>query len=93
MDSLIAVDLILTVHLGNIFVKSIVTDCKCLLEQFEGVSIKHVYRKANVCVDLLAKAGYNQLVEFMLFCIPPAHVLEALCFDLSIETRTRVICC
>jgi ribonuclease HI len=93
MDSLVAVDLILAVHPANVFLRSIVADCRCLLEQFEGVSIKHVYREANVCADLLAKAGCDQLVEFMLFCTPPAHVLEALRFDLSVDTRTRVIRC
>ena len=93
MDSLVTVDLILDVHPANVFLRSIVADCKCLLEQFEGVSIKHVYREANVCADLLAKAGCNQLVEFMLFCTPPAHVLEALRFDLSVATHTRVIRC
>uniref|UniRef100_A0A2N9GX50 CCHC-type domain-containing protein n=1 Tax=Fagus sylvatica TaxID=28930 RepID=A0A2N9GX50_FAGSY len=57
MDSLLAVDLILAVHPANAFLRSIVYDCRCLLEKFEGVSIKHIYREANVCADLLAKAG------------------------------------
>jgi ribonuclease HI len=93
MDSLLAVDLILAVHPANAFLRSIVYDCRCLLEKFEGVSIKHIYREANVCADLLAKAGCDQLDEFILFCTPPAHVLEALRFDLSVETRTRVFRC
>ena len=93
MDSLVTVDLILTVHPANVFLRSIVSDCRCLLKKFEGVSIKHIYREANGCTDLLAKVGCDQLVEFILFCTPPAHVFEALRFDLSVDTCTRVICC
>jgi ribonuclease HI len=93
MDSLLAVDLILAVHPANAFLRSIVYDCRCLLEKFEGVSIKHIYREANVCADLLAKTSCDQLDEFILFCTPPAHVLEALRFDLFVETHTRVFRC
>jgi hypothetical protein len=91
MDSLVAIDLILAIHPANVFLRPIVSDCRYLLEKFEGVSIKHIYREANMCADLLAKAGCDQLVNFVLFCTPPAHVLEVLRFDLSIDTRTRVI--
>uniref|UniRef100_A0A2N9IUL5 RNase H type-1 domain-containing protein n=1 Tax=Fagus sylvatica TaxID=28930 RepID=A0A2N9IUL5_FAGSY len=91
MDSLLAVDLILATQPANAFLRSIVSDCRCLLQKFEGVSIKHIYREANMCADLLAKAGCDQLEDFVLFCTPPAHVLEVLHFDLSVDTRTRVI--
>jgi ribonuclease HI len=57
MDSLVAVNLILATHLANAFLRSIVFYCRCLLQKFEGVSIKHIYREANMCADLLAKAG------------------------------------
>ena len=57
MDSLVAVDLILAIHPANVFFRSIISDCRYLLEKFESVSIKHIYREANMCVDLLAKAG------------------------------------
>ena len=40
----------------NVFLSSIVDDCKCLQEKFEHVSIKHIYKEANACVDLLTKA-------------------------------------
>jgi ribonuclease HI len=57
MDSLVAIDLILAIHPANVFLRPIVSDCRYLLEKFEGVSIKHIYREANMCADLLAKAG------------------------------------
>ena len=44
-----------------------------------------------MCADLLAKAGCNQLVDFVLFCTPPAHVLEVLRFDLFVDTCSRVV--
>ena len=85
-------DLILAIHPTNVFLRPIVSDCRYLLEKFEGVSMKHIYREANMCTDLLAKASCDQLVDFVLFRKPPAHVLEVLRFDLSVDTRTRVIC-
>jgi hypothetical protein len=91
MDSLIAVDLILAIHPANVFLRSIVSDCRYLLEKFEGVSLSiSMGKPINMCADLLAKAGCDQLVDFVLFCTPPAHVLEALRFDLSVDTRTHV---
>ena len=91
MDSLVAVNLILATHPANAFLRSIVSYYRCLLQKFEGVSIKHIYKEANMCADLLAKAGCDQLEDFVLFCTPPAHVLEVLRFDLSVDTCTCVI--
>ena len=41
----------------NAFLSTIVTDCRSLMERFESCSLKHIFREANGCVDLLAKAG------------------------------------
>ena len=65
----------------NVFLSSIVDDCKCLQEKFEHVSIKHIYKEANACVDLLTKADCAQLSDFISFCTPQAHVLDALSFE------------
>ena len=57
MDSLVAVDLINSFTTSNAFLSTVVDDCRYLLERFELKSLKHIFRKANCCVDLLAKAG------------------------------------
>lgn len=33
----------------------ILLDCRSLMEAFEVVLIKHIYREANQCADVLAK--------------------------------------
>jgi hypothetical protein len=68
-----------------------VDDCRYLLERFELKSLKHIFREANNCADLLAKAGCVQQSDFVYFPNAPAHVLEALAFDVSNATRTRLI--
>ena len=67
---------------ANIFLSSIVCDCKSLMDTFEQFSIKHIFREVNSCVDLFAKAGCAQLVDFVLLITPPVHVLEVLDFDI-----------
>lgn len=32
---------------------NILLDCRSLIEEFEAVSIKHIYRESNHCVDAL----------------------------------------
>ena len=67
MDSLVAVELINSITTPNVFLSSIVTDCRYLMESFEHSSLKHIYRKANGCADLLAKAGCDQFSGFYFF--------------------------
>jgi ribonuclease HI len=57
MDSLVAVDLIKSSTTSNAFFSTVVDDCRYLLERFEQKSLKHIFREANSCADLLAKAG------------------------------------
>ena len=57
MDSLVAVDLINSSITSNAFLSTIVADCRYLIERFEFWSLKHTFREANGCADLLAKSG------------------------------------
>jgi hypothetical protein len=68
-----------------------VIDCRYLIERFEHYSLKHIFREANGCVDLLAKVGCDQLLDFISFPNALAHVLEALAFDVLNATRFRLI--
>jgi ribonuclease HI len=91
MDSLIAVELVNSITTPNAFLSTIVTDCRSLMERFERCSLKHIFREANGCADLLAKSGCDQRPDFIAFPNAPAYVLEALSFDVSSATRFRLI--
>jgi ribonuclease HI len=92
IDSLVAVELVNSITSPNVFLSAIVTDCKSLMESFELCSLKHIFREANGCADLLAKTGCVQSSDFLAFSNAPAHVLEALAFDVSNATRFCLIC-
>ena len=70
MDSLVAIDLILDNKSTNVFLSSMVHDCRSLMDKFVRFSLRHVYREANGCADLLAKSGCDQIVEFSFFQHP-----------------------
>jgi ribonuclease HI len=91
MDSLVAVDFVNSIFTLNVFLSTIVADCRSLTERFDLCSLRHIYREANGCTDLLAKAGCDQTLDFISFSIAPAYVLEALAFDVSNVTRFRLI--
>ena len=93
MDSLVAVNLVSSLSTINVFLSSLVNDCRLLLEKFHQVSIKHIYREANKCADILAKDGCSMLgdLDFSLFSSPPAHVLGVLDFDLSNNVCNRLV--
>jgi ribonuclease HI len=57
MHSLVAVELVNSITSPNAFLSTIVTDCRSLMERFETCSLKHIFREANGCADLLARAG------------------------------------
>uniref|UniRef100_A0A2N9FT32 CCHC-type domain-containing protein n=1 Tax=Fagus sylvatica TaxID=28930 RepID=A0A2N9FT32_FAGSY len=91
MDSAVAVKLLHSTNSSNAFLSSIVNDCRYLLERFEAYTLKHIYREANGCADTLAKAGCVQHSDFLLYTSAPAHVLEALDFDISVATCSRLV--
>ena len=91
MDSLVAVELVNSITTPNAFLSTIVTDCRFLMERFERCSLKHIFREANGCADLLAKSGCAQSLYFISFPNAPVYVLEALAFDVSNATRFRLI--
>uniref|UniRef100_A0A2N9HP80 Reverse transcriptase domain-containing protein n=1 Tax=Fagus sylvatica TaxID=28930 RepID=A0A2N9HP80_FAGSY len=92
MDSLVADEFLNFKTTPNVFLSAIVDDCRCLLEKFDRFTLHHIFREANGCADALAKAGCAQSVDFISFPSAPAHVLEALAFDSSCATRTRLVC-
>jgi ribonuclease HI len=91
MDSLVAVQCVNSLSTPNAFLSTIVIDCRSLMERIENCSLKHIFREANGCADLLAKAGCDQYQDFISFPNAPAYVLEALAFDVLNSTRFRLI--
>ena len=91
MNSLVAIDFFNSISTPNVFLSSIVVDCRSLIERFNLCSLRHIYREANGCADLLAKAGCDQSLDFISFFIAPVHVLEALAFDVSNATHFHLI--
>jgi hypothetical protein len=64
----------------------------CVLERFSQFKLRHIYREANTCANLLAKAGCVHDIDFVVF-ITPQHVLEAWKFDIRDSSHTRFISC
>ena len=91
MDSLVAVDLVSSNKATNVFLSPVVDDCRFLLNRFEQVSVIHIYREANSCADALAKAGGDQVLDFITFNAPPLFVMEAFTFDCSNNLCTRLV--
>ena len=89
MNSLVV--LVKSISTPNAFMSTIVTNCKSLIERFEICSLKHIFREANACADLLAKASCDQTPDFISFPNAPTYVLEVLAFDVSNVTRFRLI--
>ncbi len=82
--------LLMPLNTTNIFLNSIVGDCRCLLESFEVFTLN---KEANGCVDVLAKAGCTKQVDFISFTIAPRHVLEALAFNCSATSCIQLVNC
>jgi hypothetical protein len=91
IDFLVVVELVNSIITPNAFLSTIVTDCRSLIERFESCSLKHIFRKANGCAELLAKTGCNQRPDFISFSNAPAYVLEVLVFDVLSATRFCLI--
>ena len=67
------------------------------MTRFQQVQLKHCYRQANQCVDLMAKLGADQELEYILFSSPLVDLAKALeddcngfffnrlCIDLDVD--------
>ncbi len=65
MDSLVAVELVTSLSPANAFLSSLVNDYRFLLEKFDRVSIKHIFRE-SVLTSLLKMAALCLLI-FLFF--------------------------
>ncbi|GFY81989.1 hypothetical protein Acr_02g0002290 [Actinidia rufa] len=56
-DSKLAVQLIAGSIFSGEHVNSLVNDCRRLMEEIGSTTLRHVYREANACADILANLG------------------------------------
>lgn len=70
-------DVVLNSDYVNIVVSPLLDDCKQLLSCFQQVQIRHCYRQANCCADVMARMGSDQPVDYIVFRSPHEGVLEA----------------
>ena len=59
-----------------------IDDCRKLLSQLPQVKVLHCYWEANFCADALAKMGISQEQDFILYPLPPTHVMPLLDKDI-----------
>ncbi|XP_030939536.1 uncharacterized protein LOC115964342 [Quercus lobata] len=78
LDAKAVVDVLRNYNYDNTIISPIMDDCRKLLSCFQQIQIKHCYRQANRCADLLAKMGVEQEIDFLIFLNPPVDVLQIL---------------
>ena len=66
----------------NIFVSSLMDDCRLLITQIPQICFRHCYREANRCADALARMGGSQVSDFVNFVCPPEDLVQLLDSDL-----------
>lgn len=75
------VNLLKNLKATNNVISPLVDDCRYLISQLPRVHVKHRFREANRCVDVLARLGFNQVVDFYVFSNPPVDILDFLMPD------------
>ena len=78
LDAQTVVDVLRNYSYDNRIISPIMDDCRQLVLCFQQIQIKHCYRQANRCADLLAKMGVEQEIEFLNLLSPPVDILPIL---------------
>lgn len=82
LDAKAIVDAITNLNYINVFVSSIMDDCRLLVSRIPQVCFRHCYREANRCADALARMGGSQASDFVLLTGLPMDLVHLLDFDL-----------
>ena len=72
------VDVIKNSAYVNQIISPILDDCRQLMTGFQQVQLKHCYFEANRCMDMMARIGADQELEYVLFSSPPVDLAKAL---------------
>jgi len=60
------VDAMCNPNYSNLFLSSLMDDCKCLASQIPRIRFRHCFCEANKCADVLACMGGCQAVDFVI---------------------------
>ena len=94
IDAKVIVDVMKNSAYVNQIISPILDDCRQLMTGFQQVQLKHCYRQANRCADLMARLGANQEQDYMLFSSPPvdlAKTLEDDCLGVAFNRSCTVL--
>ena len=78
LDAKTVVDVLRNYSYDNRIISPTMDDCRQLVLCFQQIQIKHCYRQANRCADMLAKMGVEQEIELLNLLSPPMDILQIL---------------
>ena len=78
IDAKVVVDGFQNSNYVNHIISPILDDCRQLMTRFQQVQVKHCYRQANRCADLMPRLGADQELDYILFTSPPVDLAKAL---------------
>ena len=83
LDASMIVNVLTKLDYANNIISPSLDDCKQMLTQFQQVQIRHFFRQANCCADMMARKGAEQQLDYCAFYSPPVDVLEIFRKDLD----------
>ena len=72
------VDVFLNPNYQNNAVSPILEDCRQLMLRFQQIQLRHCFRQANRCADLLARMSFEQATDFISYNCPPVDIRSLL---------------
>ena len=70
LNAKVIVELLNGVECPNTSYSPLLNDCRSLMARLVQVWVRHCFREANQCADLLPKKGCNMVVNFAVFDTP-----------------------
>ena len=82
MDAKSIVEVLQNTGYVNHVISPILDDCRQLITRFQNFRIKHCFRQANQCADVLARMSFSLNDDFLIFDSPPVDVIDVFEGDL-----------
>jgi len=81
LDTKAIVEAIANSYYTNLFVSSLIEDCRLLVSQIPQICFRHCYGEANRCADILARMGGSQATDFVFLACPLVDLVKFLDLD------------
>ena len=91
LDAKVIVDLINSRNSSNTAYSSLLFDCRLLLKMIPRTKMKHVFRKANKCINTLVRKGCHAHEKFVVFYGPPSIDVSTVMYTDEIGDCRQVI--